>query len=162
MISVSSRTEYKRCHAKKAIYAFFICILMLTNCSLSENDFTEKVNINFSYCRSNDQIILGLTVKSVEDQVIYPSTKYNISFLVNNEVHQKPFTIYEEWLKKPILPNEPKLRLDYFDSSKLSKMFGKGIKRLKWKYGPIVSNEIVLEIKEDGSIKEISTVARQT
>ncbi len=130
-------------------------LLMLIGCikEASDSDMEEWVKMKFSYYRDNDNIVLGLKILNTRD--VHMHSRHTLSFLVNDKVSTYPFEINKFWLGKSMVSNAPKYKFEYTTEEKFAKLLGPGIKKMKWQYGPICTNEISIEVMDDFTIREI-------
>jgi hypothetical protein len=75
-------------------------------------------------------------------------------FLVDNKEHKSPFNVPKFWLFKAMLPSEPKYLFEYLKVPDVIALLGPEKHRIKLKYGPILSNEIELEVEGLHQLKE--------
>ncbi len=132
-------------------------LLVLSGCTKEASDFDmEKwVKIRFSYYSVDENIVLGLKILNTRDISMHCS--HALSFLVNGKISAYPYHIKKFWLNKSMVSNAPKYKFEFTTEKELAQLLGPGIKKMKWKYGPICTNEISIEVMDDFTIREIKT-----
>ncbi len=149
--------EQKRKSAPRIlpIVLIFTALIMLSGCirNASDSDMEQWVKIKCYYYGVNQNIVLGLEILLTGDTPMYSG--HNLSFLINGKISKHPFYINKFWLNKTMVPNARKLNVDYFTEKEFGKLLGPGIKKMKWQYGPIFTNEISIEVMDDFTIREI-------
>jgi len=132
---------------------FLLQMLAASGCFLADG-FQDNVALKFSFCRVGDRVVLGLRVHNSSSRPIYPGAK-QLTFLVNGREADPLIQINDSWRTKAILPGSPKGQYAYFSVSELAARLGVGEKTLQWKYSPVESNKIILDIMPDGGIREV-------
>jgi len=122
-------------------------------CFLNDN-FQKTVDLKFSYCRINDHIVMGLRAHNNGTSPVYPGAT-KLRFLVNGKESDPIFRISDAWRSKAILSGSSKEAFGYVDVHELANMLSIGTNTLSWKYGPVRSNTIILDVIRDGDIREI-------
>jgi len=146
----------KSCFISK-ILLLYIVIVLLPSCYYASDEEVEKlIRIEFYYYCCNSNLVLTLSMKNVGEHSIYASPFYSFDFMINGEVKPKPFDFYGS-LGKAFIPRAPKVRCEYTNVANFVRFLLQGRNHLQWKFGPVLSNEIVLEVDENGEIHEIST-----
>ena len=131
-----------------------VMALFSMSCKEYEREFQENVQVQFSYCRSDANVALGLTIRNNGDRSIQSIA--DLIFLVNGKVHKRPFFHFGRFfLMKAMHPGKPKTLFDYTTVQNIGEYLGPGRHSLSWKYGPVLSNEMILEVTNDMQIKEI-------
>lgn len=113
----------------------------------------KSVTIKFSYCRIENTVVLGVMGYNTSTHPIWGGRQ--LSFLVNGEEHEPLITVHGRWSHKPFIPNAPRGSFKHRTTQDVADALGVGVWTLEWKYGPIRSNQIILEIREDGSVHEV-------
>ncbi len=138
--------------------AFFIVIISLfiacSYCSFNEKDLLELVELKFSYCRLGENLVLGLHIHYYGKVKRLPP-RHELIFRLNDKPHSPPIKIYKASLYKWWWPEYPKGGYTYQTVSEFAGFLGPGKHKLQWKFGPLLSNELVFEVKKDLTLQEL-------